>query len=335
MSRGILLLNLGTPDAPTTSAVRRYLNEFLMDPHVITLPWPLRRLLVSAFVLPFRPSRTARAYQAIWTDAGSPLLCQTRQLTERLASSLDMPCEFAMRYGSPDITAALTRLSQAGCRELLAIPLFPQHADSTRSTAIKAVRKRLPQDMTLAVLPPFYQRRAYIESQALVIERHLPDPFDHLLLSYHGLPLQHLKRADPTGSHCLASAECCDQASPAHATCYRHQCYATSHALAARLRLAPEQVSVSFQSRLGSTPWISPYTDQVLTQLPERDVRHLAVACPAFVADNLETLEEIGIRGRAAFLAAGGASFTLIPCLNDMPEWVQALAGWIKREPAG
>ncbi len=361
--------------------VRRYLNEFLMDPYVLTAPWPLRRLIVSGFILPFRPKRSAAAYASIWTDEGSPLLHHTERLGQAVGERAGRPCQVAMRYGAPSIASALDKLQSEGCTELLLVPLFPQHADSTRTTAIEAVRKRLPTDMRLKVLPPFYQRPEYIECQARLIERHLPPNWDHLLLSYHGLPEQHITRADPTGAHCLASEDCCERASPAHATCYRHQCYATARAIARRLGadggnvgeaptpaekikqtfefagptggspqlaetaagaaetggktgahhlLGDGRVSVSFQSRLGRLPWLRPYTDQVLAELPSQGVRRLAVYCPSFVADNLETLEEIGIQGRETFLQAGGESLTLIPCLNATPEWVQALAGWVE-----
>lgn len=377
MSRAVLLVNLGTPRSPSAADVRRYLNEFLMDPYVLAAPWPVRRLIVSGFILPFRPKRSAAAYASIWTDAGSPLLRHTQLLGEAVGERCGLPCLVAMRYGEPSIAAALQRLEEAGCTELLLVPLFPQHADSTRTTAIEAVRKRLPDGMELQVLPPFYGRGDYVDCQVRLLERHLPAQWDHLLLSCHGLPEQHLTKADPTGGHCLASADCCERSSPAHATCYRHQCYETAKALARRLgvalagageataslrtdqqpaggeapsgaavgtagpaaavqaepSLARGRVSVSFQSRLGRLPWLRPYTDQVLAELPAQGVRRLAVYCPSFVADNLETLEEIGIQGRKTFLQAGGEALTLIPCLNTAPDWVDALANWIAAKP--
>ena len=381
VSRAVLLVNLGTPRSPSVADVRRYLNEFLMDPYVLTAPWPVRRLIVSGFILPFRPKRSAAAYASIWTAQGSPLLHHTEKLAEAVGARAGLNCVAAMRYGEPSIPAAIARLEEAGCTEVLLVPLFPQHADSTRTTAVAAVRKRLPSRMKLQVLPPFHGREDYVDCQVRLIERHLPADWDHLLLSYHGLPEQHLTRADPTGAHCLASEDCCERASPAHATCYRQQCYATARAIARRLGavggnggetptpakkieqafefagptggtpqlaetadgaaetggetgvrnlLGDGRVSVSFQSRLGRLPWLRPYTDQVLAELPSQGVRRLAVYCPSFVADNLETLEEIGIQGRETFLRAGGESLTLIPCLNATPEWVQALAGWVE-----
>ena len=234
-----------------------------------------------------------------------------------------------MRYGQPNIQDAIARLLKRGISRLKLVCLYPQHADSTRQTTIEAVFATLPDSVQLEVIPPFYDDPDYLDAQAGVIRRHLPADCDHLLLSYHGLPERHLTRTDPTGSHCLASPDCCEVASSAHATCYRHQARVTSRLLAERLGLPPERWSVSYQSRLGRLPWLEPYTDQVLAELPKRGVRHLAVACPAFVADNLETLEEIGMAGRETFLEAGGESFQLIPCLNDDGAWVQILSGWL------
>ena len=210
MSRAVLLVNLGTPRSPSVQDVRRYLNEFLMDPHVLNLPWPARRLIVSGFILPFRPRRSAAAYASIWggedSAAGSPLLRHTEALGAALDERIDAPCAVAMRYGEPSIAGAVQRLAAGGCTELLLVPLFPQHADSTRTTVIEAVRRHLPTSMKLDVLPPFYDRKGYIDCQADLIERHLPPDWDHLLLSYHGLPERHITQADPTGAHCLGQS---------------------------------------------------------------------------------------------------------------------------------
>ena len=236
-----------------------------------------------------------------------------------------MPTALAMRYGTPSVRDAITALLGHGVRHIIMVPLYPQHADSTRTTSIEAVRRCLPTNVSLTVVPPFYAQPDYLDAQAAAIRENLPEPCDHLLFSYHGLPERHITKADPTGAHCLALENCCQVPSKAHATCYRHQVYRTSDLLAHRLGLTDEKYSVSFQSRLGRLPWLTPYTDQVLEALPEQGVKHLAVACPAFVADNLETLEEIGMAGRETFLAAGGKSFSLIPCLNDRPDWIDAI----------
>ena len=238
-----------------------------------------------------------------------------------------------MRYGRPDIAGGVQALLDRGVDRIRLVALYPQHADSTRETTIRAVLKHLPEGVALDVQPPFYAED-YLQAQAELIRAHLPERWDHLLLSYHGLPERHLQKADPTGNHCLKRDDCCQVPSPAHATCYRHQVMVTSERLRERLELEEEQMSVSFQSRLGRLPWLEPYTDLVLEELPGRGVKRLVVACPAFVADNLGTLEEIGMAGRETFLSAGGDAFTLVPCLNAEPAWVKVLADWCRRQPA-
>lgn len=339
MSRGILLVNLGTPASCSTADVRRYLKDFLMDPYVLDVPWPLRKLIVSGFILPFRPRRSAEAYGKIWDHAGpgtgSPLLHYSRNLAAAAREQLPMPCELAMRYGEPSLAGAVARLRAEGVTELLLVPLYPQFADSTCTTTVAAVEKLIGDDMQLQVLPPFYARQDYVAALTASVQEHLPAEWDHLLLSYHGLPERHITRADPTGQHCLASPDCCRTPSPAHATCYRHQCLRTSELLADGLQIGADRYTVSFQSRLGRLPWLQPYTDQTLAGLPARGVRHLVVACPAFVADNLETLEEIGMSGRDTFMDAGGETFTLVPCLNDRADWISALTGWCQGSGPG
>jgi len=334
VSRGILLVNLGTPASCRTADVRRYLGDFLMDPYVLDVPWPIRRMIVSCFILPFRPKRSAEAYAKVWDHAGpgtgSPLLHHSRDLERALSAQLDIPCALAMRYGKPGMESAVTELREQGVTELLLVPLYPQYADSTCTTTVARVRQLTENTMALTVLPPFYDRSDYVAAQAALIREHLPESWDHLLLSYHGLPERHLTRADPTGNHCLQRPDCCATPSPAHATCYRHQCLETTASLAQALLLSGDQYTTSFQSRLGRLPWLTPYTDQVLKDLPGKGVNDLVVACPAFVADNLETLEEIGLAGQETFLAAGGETFTLVPCLNSRPDWVAALASWCR-----
>ena len=242
MSRGILLVNLGTPASTAITDVRSYLGEFLSDPYVIDLPTPVRQLVVRTLILPFRPRRSAAAYRSIWGAAGagtgSPLLHYSRQLHHALDSKIgELPCELAMRYGDPGIDTAIARLSERAVTEIFLIALYPQHADSTRETTISAVRSTLPTGTSLTVLPAFFDDPDYLRAQAELIRRHLPDSWDHLLLSYHGLPERHLVKADPTGSHCLKTPDCCQVFSQAHATCYRHQVLETSRCLAAQLEL--------------------------------------------------------------------------------------------------
>lgn len=322
---GYLLINLGTPDGPTPAAVRRYLNEFLMDKYVIATPWILRRLLVSLVILPFRPRRSAEAYAKIWSSEGSPLLLHSTALAQKLALELDAPVELGMRYGQPSIRDAAAKLREKNVDDIVVVPLYPQFADSSVTTSVVKASLEIG-SIPHRFLPPFYNDPGYIAALAKLIGAHLPREWDHLLLSYHGLPEQHLEQADPTSGHCLKTEECCSRPSAAHKTCYRHQAFATSQALAEQLGLTVDQYTVSFQSRLGRLPWLRPYTDEMLAELPQKGVQRLVVACPAFVADNLETLEEIAMQGKEIFLGAGGTSFDVVPCLNDDPEWVAALA---------
>lgn len=322
---GIIIVNLGTPAGTTAKEVSAYLNEFLMDGYVIRLPWPLRRLLVS-LILRSRPEESAKAYRKIWRnrEPGSPLLHYGQRLRDAMRAETDVPVELAMRYGKPSIESAMARLKAAGVTRVVLAPLYPQHADSTITTTIVAAKRCLPVGASMTVLPPFYGEDWFVERFASILSRHLPEQWDHLLFSYHGLPEAHLKIADP-GRHCLRSGDCCEVANPAHAVCYRHQVRVSTQKIADAMGLAPEQYSQSFQSRLGRAKWLEPYTDATLVALAERGVKHLAVACPAFVADNLETLEEIAMAGKETFLNAGGESLTLLPSLNADRQWAANL----------
>jgi ferrochelatase len=332
--RAVLLVNLGSPDTPTEPDVRRYLEQFLMDPRVVDLPWPLRRFIVSAFILPSRPKRSAEAYASIWTEAGSPLKVTTAELAEALDARLQQPVRWAMRYGEPSIEDALLGLAREGVTTVRYVPLYPHWAMSTTETSVVEAERVIAAhglDLTLEVQPPFYDDPDYI-AELVGTAREVLEPDDHLLFSYHGLPERQIRKCDPTDTHCLKRPDCCRVESPAHATCYRHQVYVTSELIAASLGLATNQWEVAFQSRVGRAKWIEPYTDRVLAELPQRGIRRIAVMCPAFVADNLETLEEIGIEGRETFLEAGGERYKLIPCLNARPGWVDVLAGWFLGE---
>lgn len=301
-----------------------------MDRYVLDVPAPIRRLIVSLFILPTRPKRSAHAYEQVWQAPdqygyGSPLLQNGAALRDALVSRVDMPVALAMRYGKPSIASAIETLRKQGVERLLVAPLYPQYADSTTTTALEATRQAAG-NLPLVELAPFYADPDYISALADVTRRALPNNFDLLLMSFHGLPERHMTKADPTGSHCLRGDACCETPSAAHATCYRHQTRVTSALLAQALGLARDRWSISYQSRLGRLPWLAPYTDATLRELPGRGVKKLAVVCPAFVADNLETLEEIDISGRHTFMEAGGESLTLVPCLNADPAWIATLA---------
>jgi ferrochelatase len=339
--RGVLLVNLGSPATPTVRSVRRYLREFLGDPRVLDVPALPRWLLLQLVILPFRPRTSAAAYRAIWTADGSPLLAHGRALRDALAKALGDPfvVELAMRYGVPAIPPALERLARADVDRVVVVPLFPQYASAATGSAMEAVYRAaggLWNVPPLDVLAPFYDDPGFIGALAAVA-RALPQDLraDHLLMSFHGLPERQVRKSDRTGRHCLASEGCCDAIGPANRSCYRAQCFATARALAGALRLRDEDWTLSFQSRLGRTPWLRPYTDEILPRLRERGVERLAVVCPSFVADCLETLEEIGIRARAQWLALGGEELVAVPCPNAHPAWVEALAGWIRTGSPG
>ena len=334
MNKGVLLVNLGSPDSPSVADVRRYLREFLMDGRVLDVNWLVRFCVVNFAILPSRPKHSAEAYQKIWTPAGSPLVVTSRNVQAKLQRRLAIPVELAMRYQHPSISQVVRNLGQKGVDEVLLIPLFPHYAMSSFETAVVRVKQAAatfaPQ-MRVQVQPPCFDHPDYIAALVASAEGFLARGYDHLLFSYHGLPERHMRKADPTGCHCLAAENCCETASPAHATCYRAQCFKTTAAFVQQANVPKDKYSVSFQSRLGRDPWLKPYTDFELPRLAESGVKKLLVMCPAFVADCLETLEEIGLRGRDSFLAAGGTDFALIPCLNEHPLWLAALEGIVRR----
>lgn len=328
--QAVLLVNLGSPDSPSVRDVRRYLREFLMDGRVLDAPWPIRFFVVHGLILPFRPKQSAEAYHTIWTAAGSPLVVISRQVQAALQAVTSVPVELAMRYQNPSIEAAVRAVAQRGVRQLLLIPLFPHYAMSSFETAVERVREVLARhapQIQLTVQPPYFERYDYVEALVDSTRESLAAPYDHLLFSFHGIPERHLRKSDPTGCHCLQSADCCSQDSPATPTCYRAQCLRTVAAFVRKSGVT--RYSVAFQSRLGRDPWLKPYTDLELERLAREGVRRLRVICPAFVSDCLETLEEIGIRGRQSFLDAGGTDFALIPCLNQHPSWIRTLENMV------
>lgn len=325
-NKGVLLVNLGSPDSPSVPDVRRYLREFLMDGRVLDAPWPIRFFVVHALILPFRPRQSAEAYHSIWGPEGAPLVVLSRQVQSALQAAVPLPVELAMRYQNPSIETAVAALARRDVRDLLLIPLFPHYAMSSYETAVERVRvvlaRRAPH-IRLTLQPPYYDREDYVDALVASSQEYLRSEYDHLLFSFHGLPERHLRKSDPTGRHCLQSPDCCRQDNPAFATCYRAQCLRTVEAFVRKTGVT--RYSVAFQSRLGRDPWLKPYTDHELDRLAREGVRRLRILCPAFVSDCLETLEEIGIRGRETFLAAGGADCRLIPCLNSHPAWIRAL----------
>ncbi len=313
-ARGLLLINLGTPAAPTTAAVQRYLREFLSDPRVMDMHPVLRWLVLNAVILPRRPQRTAALYRKIWTAEGTPLLVHGRALAEKLTARLgsNVRVHLAMRYGQPSIASALQQFRDEGIAHITIFPLFPHYATSSWGSAVANVYEeaaRVWNTPAITVISPYYDHPAYIRALCAVaqpvLEKFRPD---QLLISFHGIPERHIRKSGE-GS----------------AFCYKTQCVATAEGLAQQLGWPKERYHISFQSRLGRDPWIQPFTDHVIPQLAAAGVRRLAVACPSFVADCLETLEEIGMTAREQFCRAGGEDLTLIPALNSHDVWVDAV----------
>ncbi len=330
---GLLLVNLGTPAAPRTREVRTYLREFLSDPRVLDMPALGRALLLYGVILPFRPRKSAEAYRKVWTDRGSPVLFHGLDLAAKVQTALgpEIPVELAMRYQRPSVAEALDKMRAARVDRIAVMPLFPHYSSAAWGSAAEKValeagrRWNVP---ALQFVPPFFDHPAYLEALARTARPalHTFRP-DRVLMSFHGLPERQVRKSDESASrdHCLASPSCCDEIGPANRHCYRAQCLATARGLAARLGLEAERYEVAFQSRLGRTPWIRPYTDERVRELANTGVKRLAVLSPAFVADCLETLEELGIRARDDFRAHGGEELLLVPALNSRDVWVDAL----------
>lgn len=334
---GVLLINTGTPRSPEVSDVRRYLRQFLSDARVIDMSPLARWLLLELIILPFRPAKSAKAYRAIWTDRGSPLLYHGLDLVDSLQSQMGDRAVvlLAMQFGSPTIASAFATFADQGIDNIVVVPLFPQYAAASFGSAVEAAMAEAAKRWVtpnIAVVPPFFDQPEFIAALAThvaeVVQRESPD---HFVFSYHGLPERHCQRTDATGQHCLKSATCCDEVAQANRNCYRAQCFATSRLLTAALDLPTDRVTTAFQSRLGRIPWIQPHTDVILTELGKSKLNKILVVEPSFVADCLETLEEIGIRGRDDFRAAGGGELVLVPSLNATQPWAIGLAAIIER----
>ena len=333
---GVLLVQLGTPDSTSVSDVRRYLREFLGDPRVLDIPAPARALLLNAIILPFRPRRSAEAYEKIWTEDGSPLILHTEALADRLQELLGdgYRVVYGMRYLNPPLGDAVEELTAAGCSRIVVLPLFPQYAPASSGSAIEAALSeigRLRNVPEVSTINWFYDSPGFIEAVASIAKPALAEygP-DHVLFSYHGLPEQQIRKADRSGSWCLQDEGCCDRITTANHFCYRAQSLATTRGLAEAIGLEEGTYSSTFQSRLAGQKWIRPYTDKELPGLYDRGVRRLAVLTPSFAADCLETIEEIGIRLRDQWDGLGGEDMLLVPCVNADPVWVAAAADLIR-----
>jgi protoporphyrin/coproporphyrin ferrochelatase len=335
---GVLLINIGTPDEATPEAVGRYLREFLMDEYVLDMPFWKRWFLVNWIIVPRRKHDSAKHYQEIQTEDGSPLMVHTKGFATGLGAELskrdgNYVVEIGMRYGNPSISEALSKLKASNVNRLVVMPLYPQYTQSSFVTAIVEAKKQARQigiENQLSFVDPFYDDAGFIRAWAQRVEEQVGDrELDHVVLTYHGIPTRHIKKMDPSGGHCLGSPDCCAEIGVVNQNCYRAQCFATSRAIARELGLEADRFTTCFQSQFGRDEWIGPSLDNLLRELPGRGLKRVAVLSPSFVADCLETVEEIGIRGREDFKEAGGEELTLVPCLNSDPAWITAAADLI------
>ena len=336
MKKGVLLVNLGTPDSPSTKDVRKYLDEFLMDPRVIDINPISRTLLVKGVIVPFRSPKSAKLYKAIWGDTtGSPLLhyskLQHQLLQERLGD--DYMVELAMRYQSPSIESALNRLKSALVDSIQVIALFPQYASASTGSVFAEVMELItkwPTVPTVSFVNSFYDNELMIETFANNGKKHKPETYDHILFSFHGLPQRQLIKCDHTGKYCLKSAGCCNSLNHVNKFCYSAQSHDTARLIAEKLNLPKEKYTICFQSRLGSDPWVQPYTSEVVARLAKEGKKRLLVFCPAFVADCLETVYEVTEEYGGEFKALGGEHVQLVESLNDSPTWIDALEQMVR-----
>lgn len=333
MKKGILLVNLGSPESPSPKDVKKYLGEFLMDERVIDVSFWARTLLVKGIILNTRPKASAAAYKKIWWKEGSPLIVISERLQNKIQKQIEIPVALAMRYGGMTIKKGLQELVNKGVEKVLLFPLYPQFAMATTETIlVKAEEERQKYFPSLKIesVPAFYNKPDYIEVLSKAIENSLRNiEYEYLLFSYHGVPERHIRKRDITKSHCKIDKMCCETNSKSHEFCYRHQCYEVTRLVAKKLQLKPDTFSTSFQSRLGFDPWLQPYTDLTIERLAKQGIKKMAIVTPAFVSDCLETLEEIAMEGKEIFKELGGEDFTTVACLNDDDEWTALLSNWI------
>ncbi len=332
MKKGLLIVNLGSPDAANTSAVRKYLKQFLSDPRVLDINPIGRFLLLNLIILPFRSPKSAHAYQQIWTEQGSPLIMHGKSLTAQIQAHYpQIPVELAMRYGNPSIESAIDRLIAQGCDDLIVFPLYPQYASSTTGSSVEEIFRVVNQKWNtpfISVIPPYYDHTHFLKAWESVILQNLDDfQAEHFVFSFHGLPERHVKKSDQSAdqSHCLKKNDCCESICPENRNCYSAQCFATAKGIAQRLNLQRNQFSITFQSRLGRDPWLGPATDDQLLILAQK-YRKIAVICPAFTADCLETLEEIAVQSKEKFEGVSAEhQLKVLPSLNSDQMWVEAI----------
>ena len=333
--KGLLMINLGSPDSTSVKDVKKYLDEFLMDERVIGKSYWFRWFLVKVIILNTRPKKSAKAYKKIWWKEGSPLIVLSRRLFEKVLKLVKFPVALAMRYGSISIINGLKELDEKGVKNVTVLPLYPHYAMSSFETVVEKVKDEVKTNfphLKIKTVKPFYKEKNYIDLLCNKIKATIDKiDYDHILFSYHGIPISHLKISDPTNSHCYKVKNCCSVHSKAHEFCYKHQVIETTEAVINKLKIDKNKYSNAFQSRLPNEAWLKPYTDDELVRLAKEGKKRLVIVTPAFVTDCLETLEEIAMEGKEEFLEAGGESYHYVPCLNDDDDWAALISKWANK----
>ena len=330
---GVLLINLGSPKELTKKSVKEYLRVFLSDDYVLDIPKILQQLILRVFILPFRPKNTLEAYELIWTPEGSPLILSTKSIAKKLSKKTGWDVDYAMRYEDPSIEKALVNFKSKGINKIIVISLYPHNAMATTITTemeTRNVANKISENFELIFTKPFFDNEIYINTLSNSIKPYIEkSSFDKIIFSYHGIPKRQAKKTDETGEHCFSTGNCCEIESEGSKDCYRSHTRIASDLTAKKLGLSEDQWEVTYQSRIGPG-WLTPFTDKRLSELPEEGKENIAILCPSFISDCLETLEEIDIRGRKTFFDAGGRNMTYIPCLNDSEETVTLLENLVK-----
>tara|TARA_B100000965_G_scaffold112488_1_gene92851 strand:+ start:2333 stop:3337 length:1005 start_codon:yes stop_codon:yes gene_type:complete len=333
--KGLLMINLGSPDSTSVKDVKKYLDEFLMDERVIGKSYWFRWFLVKVIILNTRPKKSAKAYKKIWWKEGSPLIVLSRRLFDKVLKLVKFPVALAMRYGSISIINGLKELDEKGVKNVTVLPLYPHYAMSSYETVVEKVKDEVKTNfphLKIKTVKPFYKEKNYIDLLCNKIKATIDKiDYDHILFSYHGIPISHLKISDPTNSHCYKVKNCCSVHSKAHEFCYKHQVIETTEAVINKLKIDKNKYSNAFQSRLPNEAWLKPYTDDELVRLAKEGKKRLVIVTPAFVTDCLETLEEIAMEGKEEFLEAGGESYHYVPCLNDDDDWAALISKWANK----
>ena len=329
------MINLGSPDSTSVKDVKKYLDEFLMDERVIGKSYWFRWFLVKVIILNTRPKKSAKAYKKIWWKEGSPLIVLSRRLFGKVLKLVKFPVALAMRYGSISIINGLKELDEKGVKNVTVLPLYPHYAMSSYETVVEKVKDEVKTNfphLKIKTVKPFYKEKNYIDLLCNKIKATIDKiDYDHILFSYHGIPISHLKISDPTNSHCYKVKNCCSVHSKAHEFCYKHQVIETTEAVINKLKIDKNKYSNAFQSRLPNEAWLKPYTDDELVRLAKEGKKRLVIVTPAFVTDCLETLEEIAMEGKEEFLEAGGESYHYVPCLNDDDDWAALISKWANK----